>query len=84
MAKGEGELSEEETIAGAVAGKVHAMALVSTAVKSSGALVETGVVATGVVTGGAVSTQQQVFWPEQHAHCGAAAEVESVWADAIN
>ena len=61
-------LSAEETIAGAAAGKVHAVTLARTAVKSIEALAETGVAASGVETGVASSTQQQAFLPEQQAH----------------
>lgn len=71
----------EETIAGAVAGKVHAITLASTAVKSSGALAETGVAARGVETGADSSTQQQDFLATQQEQGCFGAGVESVWAD---
>ena len=76
------KLSGEETIAGAAAGKVHAITLARTAGKSIGALAETGVAARGDETGADSSIQQQAFLPEQQPHCGGATGAEVVWADA--
>lgn len=82
-AKDEAELSEEETIAGAAAGKVHATTLARTAVKSIEALAAAGVAGSGVAVGTDSATQQQDFLAAQQAQAGSGVEVESVWADAI-
>lgn len=87
-ARGEAERSVEETIPGAVAGKVHAIALARRAVKSIGALAETGVTGSGTASGvaGATQQQRQASFGAQQLHTGSVEvvrAVESVWADAI-
>src|SRR6187549_3145680 len=75
-------LSVEETIAGAAAGKVHAITLARTAVKSIGALTATGVAGSGVVVVADSSTQQQDFLATQQGQACSGVGVESVRADA--
>jgi hypothetical protein len=76
-------LSEEETIPGAGAGKVHAITLARTAVKSIAALPTAGVAGSGGAVGDDSVTQQQEFLATQQGQAGSGAGAESVWAAAI-
>ena len=76
-------LSEEEAIAGAAAGRVHAITLARTAVKSNWALRAAGAAGKGAATGADSSTQQQFFLATQQGQDGSDVGVGSVWADAI-
>ena len=64
-ARDEAARSVEETIAGAVAGSVHAISLGITATKSIDALAATGVAGMGTASGADGETQQALWQPQQ-------------------
>ena len=82
------ELSEEETIADALAGSSQVTCLGNRREKSKVALATTGIAGSGLASGSAGATQQQrqTAFCTQQPHSGSAAgvrDLESVWADAI-